>query len=80
SLSVPQFRLLQILFEQAGRVVPRTEVISVVWEDMEAQGVSEQALDALVRRLRDRLAEVDPHQEYVVTVRGYGLRLDNPLA
>ncbi|HEX9012104.1 MAG TPA: FHA domain-containing protein, partial [Anaerolineaceae bacterium] len=79
SLSVPQFRLLQILFEQAGRVGPRTEVISVVWEDMEAQGVSEQALDALVRRLRDRLSEVDPHHEYVVTVRGYGLRLDNPL-
>ncbi len=78
ALSVPQFRLLQVLYEQPGRVVPRTEVITSVWGDMEAQGVSEQALDALVRRLRDRLAVIDPEHEFVITVRGYGLRLDNP--
>jgi DNA-binding winged helix-turn-helix (wHTH) protein len=41
-------------------------------------GVSEQALDALIRRLRDRLAAIDPTHTYVVTVRGHGLRLDNP--
>jgi hypothetical protein len=78
-LSVPQFRLLQVLYEQPGRVVPRVEVITTVWGDMESQGVSEQALDALVRRLRDRLADIDPKFDYVITVRGYGLRLDNPL-
>ncbi len=43
-----------------------------------AEGVTEQALDALVRRLRDRLAEIDPDNEYIVTVRGHGLRLENP--
>jgi hypothetical protein len=32
----------------------------------------------LVRRLRDRLASIDPVYTYVVTVRGHGLRLDNP--
>jgi DNA-binding response OmpR family regulator len=36
-------------------------------------------LDALVRRLRDRLGDNDPDHDYVITVRGYGLRLDNPL-
>jgi DNA-binding response OmpR family regulator len=39
--------------------------------------VSEQAIDALVRRLRDRLAELDPDHRYVVTVRGHGFRLEN---
>ena len=39
----------------------------------------DQALDALIRRLRDRLAEADPGHEYVVTVRGHGLRLENPV-
>ena len=77
-LSVPQFRLLQVLYEQPGRVIPRLEVISSVWGELESQGVSEQALDALVRRLRDRLAEIDPNTDYIVTVRGYGLRLNNP--
>jgi len=31
-----------------------------------------------VRRLRDRLSEIDPSWDYIVTVRGHGLRLDNP--
>ena len=76
-LSASQFNLLQTLYEQPGEVVSRPKVIDAVWSQA-AEGVSEQALDALVRRLRDRLAEIDPDWEYVVTVRGHGLRLDNP--
>jgi DNA-binding response OmpR family regulator len=45
---------------------------------MSVLNVSEQALDALVRRLRDRLAEIDPIHNYIITVRGHGLRLENP--
>jgi len=44
--------------------------------DVVTEGVSEQAIDALVRRLRDRLAELDPDWQYVITVRGHGFRLD----
>ena len=62
-----------------GLVVPREELVKEVWEEEEAYGVSDQALDALVRRLRDRLAEADPGHEYVVTIRGHGLRLENPV-
>ncbi len=77
-LSVPQFRLLQALYEQQGRVVSRQDLIVATWGDQEAFGVSEQALDALIRRLRDRLAMLDPTQGYIVTIRGHGIRLDNP--
>lgn len=77
-LSVPQFRLLQALYEQQGRVVTRSELVNFIWGEDEALGVSEQALDALVRRLRDRLALLDPSHSYMVTVRGHGLRLENP--
>lgn len=76
-LSAAQFNLLQVLYEQPGSVVTRPEIIEAVWGQA-AEGVTEQALDALVRRLRDRLAEVDPSREYITTVRGHGLRLDNP--
>jgi len=76
-LSASQFNLLQVLYEQPGEVVSRPEIIEAVWGKA-AEGVTEQALDALVRRLRDRLAEVDASHEYIVTVRGHGLRLDNP--
>ena len=40
-------------------------------------GVSDQALDALIRRLRNRLAMIDPNHQYIDTVRGHGVRLDN---
>jgi DNA-binding winged helix-turn-helix (wHTH) protein len=76
-LSALQFHLLQLLFENEGRVVSRQELVSGSWGGEQAIGVSDQALDALVRRLRDRLAEYDPNTEYVVTVRGHGLRFDN---
>lgn len=73
-LSAPQFRLLSELVSHSGRVIPRNELIRAIWADEEAEGVSEQALDALIRRLRDRLAEMDPSHNYIVTVRGHGLR------
>jgi hypothetical protein len=77
-LSVLQFNLLDILCQQEGQVVPRSEIIYGIWGEEDAVAVSEQALDALIRRLRDRLLEIDPQHEYIVTIRGHGLRLDNP--
>jgi hypothetical protein len=80
SLSVPQFRLLQVLYDQQDQVVSREYLINAIWADQNVQGVSEQALDALVRRLRDRLSTLDPTHEYIITIRGHGLRLENPLS
>jgi len=78
AFSVQQFRLLQCLYERAGEVVSRDKVIQEVWGESAWQGVTEQALDALVRRLRDKLLEFDGDHIYLVTIRGHGIRLDNP--
>jgi len=78
ALSASQFQLLEILYDNQDRVVPRKEIISVIWGAENALDVSEQALDALVRRLRDRLATIDRNHPYITTIRGHGLRLDNP--
>jgi len=75
-LSPAQFRLLALLWQAKGAVVTRDEIIRTVWAEDETAGVTEQALDALVRRLRERLAEYDPEHQYVVTVRGHGYRLE----
>jgi hypothetical protein len=76
-LSVSQFCLLEQLYENQERVVTRFELVDAVWGEIQAFDVSEQALDALVRRLRERIANIDPDHTYIVTVRGHGLRLDN---
>ena len=76
-LSLAQYRLLELLIENEERVVSRDEIVTAVWSEEESLGVSEQAIDALVRRLRDRIVAVDPDHSYIVTVRGHGFRLEN---
>ncbi|MGQ9804124.1 MAG: FHA domain-containing protein [Anaerolineae bacterium] len=76
-LSPAQYRLLTTLLDARGQVVSREEVVRAVWPDEDVRGISDQAIDALVRRLRERLAELDPHHEYIATVRGHGFRLEN---
>lgn len=76
-LSGLQFALLRALVDAGGALVTRDDIIEAIWPDDEG-GVSEDAIDALVRRLRIRLMEVDPEHQYVVTVRGYGFRVEAP--
>jgi DNA-binding response OmpR family regulator len=75
-LSPAQYRLLELLYDPVGQVRSRDEIIDIVWAEVEREGVTEQAIDALVRRLRERLSEADPDGTYVITVRGHGFRLD----
>jgi len=76
-LSVSQYRLLELLLDHEGEVVSRDAIVATVWPEEAAMGISEQAIDALVRRLRDRISAADPDHRYIVTVRGHGFRLDN---
>lgn len=77
-LSAQQFKLLWVLYENQSQVIERTQLVAEVWGEDQTAGVSDQALDALIRRLRDRLAVLDPSHQYINTIRGHGLRLDNP--
>jgi len=76
-LSLAQYRLLALLYDEPGRVYSRDEIVEAVWPEDDRDGISEQAIDALARRLRERLGEVDSGSQYVVTVRGHGFRLEN---
>lgn len=75
-LSPTQFTFLSLLAQQPGRAYSRDEVVAAVWPDDQAEGISDEAIDALVRRIRLRLRELDPDHEYVITIRGYGFKLE----
>lgn len=77
-LSAQQFKLLYTLYENQGQVIERAALVAEVWGEEQTAGVSDQALDALIRRLRDRIAVLDPSHQYINTIRGHGLRMDNP--
>ncbi len=76
-LSQAQFRLLQLLYESPDKVCTRDDIVHYVWPNEAEEGITEQAIDALVRRLRERLAELDPDHSYIVTMRGHGFRYED---
>lgn len=75
-LSPAQFEVLKLLAMADGGIVGREAIVTTVWGAEASEGVTEQAIDALVRRLRRRLEELAPGREFIVTVRGHGFRLE----
>jgi DNA-binding response OmpR family regulator len=75
-LSPAQFCLLQLLVANTGRVCTRDEIVTAVWPN-DADGISEDAVDGLIKRVRARLNEVPNGSRYLRNVRGRGLILRN---
>lgn len=74
-LSERQQALLELLDARAGTVVSREDIVAVVWADVAAEGVSAEAIDALVKRLKARLRPLQIHGDYIEVRRGRGVRL-----
>lgn len=74
-LSEQQYALLTALFSASSGWVSREDCMRAVWPDAKA-GVSEEALDGVLKRLRTRLREVDGAPEFIELRRGVGLRLN----
>lgn len=75
-LSAQQYLLFELLVDGNGQVIKREDIIKVVWDSEGGQGISDQAIDALVRRLRERIKEFAPNLNCILTVRGFGYRLN----
>jgi predicted component of type VI protein secretion system len=76
-LSPAQYALLQLLLERVDQVCTRADVIAAIWPGA-ADGVSDEAVDALIKRVRARLGEAPDGQRYLTTLRGRGLSLHSP--
>jgi DNA-binding response OmpR family regulator len=76
-LSPAQFNLLAALAAQIDQVCSRAAIIAAIWPDV-IDGVSDEAIDALIKRVRARLAEARGGQRYLATLRGRGLMLHSP--
>jgi DNA-binding response OmpR family regulator len=73
-LSPAQFNLLAALAAKIDQVCSRAEIVAAIWPDVTA-GVSDEAIDALIKRVRARLAEAPGGQRYLATLRSRGLML-----
>jgi DNA-binding response OmpR family regulator len=77
-LSRKEFDVLLALAARAGEVVTKRELLAEVWRD--AYGSSERTLDVHLSWLRRKLGETAAEPRYLVSVRGVGIRLDDPTA
>src|SRR3954453_3903585 len=76
-LSPAQFNLLVALAARIDQGWPRAEIGAAIWPDV-TDGVSDEAIDALIKRVRMRLGEVPGGQRYLATLRSRGLLLHSP--
>jgi predicted component of type VI protein secretion system len=77
-LSPAQLALLALLHRSAGQVIARPQIVAAVWPHMNPTTVGGEAIDALAKRLRARLREIQPEREYLEVLRGHRLRLVPP--
>ena len=72
-LTALEFRLLAALVEADGRVLTREQLLDAVYGDGEAY-VLDRTIDALIKRLREKLGDHAERPRYLATVRGVGYR------
>ena len=75
TLTSSEFRLLKFLLENPDKVIEREEIIKSVWSSTKStEGVTDQALDQLIFRLRKKIEEDPNNPRHLQTVKGRGLR------
>ena len=72
-LSQTEFRLLELLVRNAGRVVSRSDILNIVWGS--GREVTENNLDAFVRLLRKKV-DRNATTRLIRTHRGFGYSID----
>ena len=73
ALSPREFRLLDLLLRNEGRLLSREQILSSVWGEHSRS--DNKTLDAQVRRLRGKIEQDPQHPTLLLTVRGVGYRL-----
>lgn len=73
-LSALEYRLLTILMENKGRILPRNLILEKLW-DCEGSFVNDNTLTVTVKRLREKLKDT----KHIVTARGIGYRMEEQI-
>lgn len=74
-LTALEFRVFRLLYEYVGEVVERDEIVEAGWPDAEG-GVTDTAVNQVVRRLREKIEPDRQNPQFLESVRGQGYRLN----
>lgn len=70
-LTATEYRLLEYMAKNRGRVLTRTMLLQQVW-DVDGNFIDENTLSVHVRRLRRKLEKDPSNPEYIITIFGIG--------
>lgn len=74
-LSPAEFRLLKFFLQNPGKVCEREEIIQAVWPEAKSQeGISNEAIDQMIFRLRKKIEENPQNPQHLQTLKGRGFR------
>lgn len=75
TLTKSEFRLLTILLTHEGEVIERNALVDAVWQEAASTaGVTEQAIDQLLFRLRKKVEEDPNNPQHILTIKGRGVK------
>lgn len=73
SLTLNEFKLLQMLMENAPNVLTRNIILEKLW-DVEGNYIDANALSVYIKRLREKIEDDSKNPKLVATVRGVGYK------
>jgi hypothetical protein len=75
-LSKKEYSLILFLYNRAGKICHRDELISEVWREVvDPAGVSDAAIDQLIHRLRMKIESDPSHPKRLISKKGFGYML-----
>ncbi|EKD64702.1 MAG: response regulator receiver:transcriptional regulatory protein-like protein [uncultured bacterium] len=75
TLTPSEFKLLRYLVQNPNKIIEREEIINIVWANTKSTaGVTDQALDQLIFRVRKKIEDDPNNPEHLQTVKGRGFR------
>jgi DNA-binding winged helix-turn-helix (wHTH) protein len=76
NFTASEFRLISYLLERASQIITRDDLIDATWKhEKSTAGVSEQALDQLLYRVRKKIEEDPNNPKHLITIKGRGIKL-----
>jgi len=73
-LTRAEYQLMASFLEQPGRVFSRRQLIEKIWSSNHPS--DDRAIDTHIKTLRAKLKTLNPHQEFIITHRGFGYSLE----
>jgi DNA-binding response OmpR family regulator len=75
NLTKLEFRILSAMLSHPGKIFSREEILAAVW-DLYGNYVNDNTLSVTMKRIREKLGDMDGN--IIKTVRGMGYRLEEP--